>query len=76
MDFSIDGTRSVNPEVDLGQVEGALIFGLGLWTTEKVVYDKNTGQLLTAGTWVCYFRKLLDYNNLRTLKLLILLIVT
>jgi len=51
LDCSIDGTRSLNPEVDLGQVEGGLIFGLGIWTTERLEYDTTTGQLLTANTW-------------------------
>ena len=26
--------------------------GLGYWLTEKVVYDENSGQLLTHNTWV------------------------
>ncbi|ODM92327.1 Abscisic-aldehyde oxidase [Orchesella cincta] len=38
-------------KVDIGQIEGAFVMGLGLWTTEKLVYDKNTGELLTNGTW-------------------------
>ena len=42
---------SMNPSVDIGQVEGAFIMGIGFWLTEKMVYDETTGQLLTAGTW-------------------------
>lgn len=42
---------SINPSVDIGQVEGAFVMGLGFWLTEKMVYDETTGQLLTAGTW-------------------------
>jgi xanthine dehydrogenase/oxidase len=50
-DFTIQGTHSLNPEVDLGQVEGGLIFALGLWTTEQLQYDAVSGQLLTANSW-------------------------
>ncbi len=43
---------SINPEIDIGQLEGAFVMGLGYWLTETVVYDKETGQLLTDNTWV------------------------
>ena len=26
--------------------------GLGYWLTEKLIYDEDTGQLLTHNTWV------------------------
>ena len=42
----------MNPEIDVGQVEGAFVMGLGLWLTEKFIYDTKTGQNLTNGTWV------------------------
>jgi len=49
-----DAGQSLSPEVDIGQIEGAYIMGVGMWTTEKLVYDKNTGELLTHNTWVIY----------------------
>jgi xanthine dehydrogenase molybdopterin-binding subunit B len=52
VDLLEDAGNSLNPEIDIGQVEGALVMGLGLWTTEKLVYDEKTGQLLTKNTWV------------------------
>lgn len=46
---------SMNPELDVGQVEGAFVMGLGFWLTEKIIYDAKTGQNLTNGTWVRAF---------------------
>jgi len=51
VDVIEDAGKSLNPEIDIGQVEGALIMGIGFWTTEKIVYDKSSAQLLTNGTW-------------------------
>lgn len=44
----------MNPAVDIGQAEGALIMGLGHMLYEKEVYDHETGRLLTSSTWVSY----------------------
>ncbi|XP_063888909.1 uncharacterized protein LOC135115838 isoform X1 [Scylla paramamosain] len=46
-----DAGRSMNPFVDVGQVEGAFIMGLGLFTSEKLKFDPSTGQKLSNGTW-------------------------
>lgn len=45
---------SINPEIDIGQVEGAYVMGLGYWLMEKFVYDEDSGEVLTHNTWVCY----------------------
>ena len=38
--------------IDIGQVEGAFVMGVGYWLTEKLIFDKGSGQLLTHNTWV------------------------
>lgn len=45
-DLLADVGRSINPAIDLGQVEGAYIQGMGWVTTEELVYD-GKGRLLT-----------------------------
>ena len=53
-DLIEDTGATINPEVDIGQIEGAYVFGLGWWMTEQIKHDPVTGQLLTADTWVKY----------------------
>lgn len=43
---------SLNPTIDIGQIEGAFVFGLGFNLLEDIVFDKNTGAVLNDGTWV------------------------
>ena len=43
---------STNPALDIGQVEGAYVMGLGYWLTEQCRYDPKTGALVTNSTWV------------------------
>ncbi|MEQ1805444.1 MAG: xanthine dehydrogenase molybdopterin binding subunit [Burkholderiaceae bacterium] len=42
-----DAGRSMNPAVDIGQIEGAFIQGMGWLTTEELVWHPKTGLLTT-----------------------------
>ncbi|CAH1793529.1 unnamed protein product [Owenia fusiformis] len=46
VDGVMDFGRSLNPTIDIGQMEGAFMMGYGLFVLEQVVYD-DEGRLLT-----------------------------
>ena len=46
----VDQGTSLNPLVDLGQVEGALLMSLGYFMTEEVCFADD-GSPLTLGCW-------------------------
>jgi xanthine dehydrogenase large subunit len=46
VDILHDVGRSINPAIDIGQIEGAFVQGMGWLTTEELVYD-DQGHLLT-----------------------------
>lgn len=48
-DIFMDAAFSINPALDIGQVEGAFIQGMGLYTTEELKYSPE-GVLHTTGT--------------------------
>ena len=50
-DIIEDTGASLNPEVDIGQIEGAFMFGLGLWLQEEIKHDPTSGRILTYDTW-------------------------
>jgi xanthine dehydrogenase/oxidase len=45
----MDIGRSINPAIDYGQIEGAFIQGLGLFTIEESLWSPTSGQLTTLG---------------------------
>ncbi|XP_073819307.1 uncharacterized protein [Musca autumnalis] len=51
VDILEDAGQSLSPYVDIGQIEGAFVMGLGYWLSEQLIYDRQTGQLLTNRTW-------------------------
>lgn len=50
-DILFDCGVSLNPAVDIGQVEGAFVQGIGYFLTEHIEIDQTTGRNLTNGTW-------------------------
>jgi len=46
-DILHDAGKSLNPAVDIGQIEGAFIQGMGWLTTEELVWHPSTGKLTT-----------------------------
>jgi len=50
-DILFDCGISLNPDVDIGQVEGAFVMGIGYYLTEHLEIDQTTGELLSDGTW-------------------------
>ncbi|KAK3747538.1 hypothetical protein RRG08_030071 [Elysia crispata] len=51
VDLLGDFGDSMNPTIDIGQVEGAYVMGLGAYLTEDIFFSKETGKLLNGGTW-------------------------
>jgi len=49
--IAFDMGMSYNPMVDMGQLEGAFIMGMGHVLQEGMDYDKATGKCLTDNTW-------------------------
>jgi xanthine dehydrogenase large subunit len=46
-DLLHDAGRSLNPAIDIGQIEGAFVQGMGWLTSEELVWHPKTGALLT-----------------------------
>ncbi|XP_065075928.1 xanthine dehydrogenase/oxidase-like [Ochlerotatus camptorhynchus] len=51
VDILEDVGESMSPGIDIGQIEGAFIMGLGYYLTEALVYDPSNGALVNNRTW-------------------------
>ena len=49
-DLLYDAHRSPNPAIDIGQIEGAFVQGMGYVTSEHVIFNEH-GALVTDNTW-------------------------
>ena len=48
-DIKMDVGRSINPAIDYGQIEGAFVQGMGLFTLEESLWHRASGQIFTRG---------------------------
>ncbi|KAK3899601.1 Molybdopterin-binding domain of aldehyde dehydrogenase-domain-containing protein [Staphylotrichum tortipilum] len=48
-DIKMDVGRSINPAIDYGQIQGAFIQGVGLFTMEESLWLRHNGNLFTRG---------------------------
>ncbi|KAG6453184.1 hypothetical protein O3G_MSEX007992 [Manduca sexta] len=62
-DILEDAGRSINPALDMGQVEGAYVQGLSAWMIEDTIYDEHIGEILTDRTWNYKIAGALDIPN-------------
>jgi xanthine dehydrogenase/oxidase len=51
VDILQDTGESMSPGIDIGQIEGGFVQGLGIWLTENLIYDSQTAELLTNRSW-------------------------
>jgi len=50
-DIVYDGGNSLNPAVDIGQIEGAFVMGVGFFFTEECITNQDKGYIINNGTW-------------------------
>lgn len=51
LDLIEDTGETLSPLIDIGQIEGAFMMGLGYYTTEQLILDPEDGKLTTNRTW-------------------------
>ncbi|KAF7187278.1 Xanthine dehydrogenase, partial [Pseudocercospora fuligena] len=70
-DIKMDVGRSINPAIDYGQIEGAFVQGMGLFTMEESLWHRASGQIFTRGPGaykIPGFRDIPQEFNVKLLK--------
>lgn len=52
MDLLEDNGNSISPDIDIGQIEGSFVMGMGYYTCEELQYSTKSGRLLNNKSWV------------------------
>ena len=63
-DLVVDVGKSVNPGIDVGQIEGGFIQGQGYATDEQILLSPTTGEVLTNGPGSYKVRSLIIFLQL------------
>ncbi|XP_071749529.1 uncharacterized protein [Lepeophtheirus salmonis] len=50
-DLAQDTGTSLNPDIDVGQIEGGFIMSSGFFTSEEIKHHPVTGKIMTNSTW-------------------------
>jgi len=51
VDILYDCGKPLNPSIDLGQIEGGFVCGLGFYLREQIQRNEDTGAIWNHGTW-------------------------
>ncbi|XP_035827747.1 xanthine dehydrogenase [Aplysia californica] len=51
VDYLCDSGVSLNPRLDLGQLEGGFMLGCGFFLLESMTFEPDSGRALSTGTW-------------------------
>lgn len=69
-DIVMDVGESMNPAIDIGQIEGGFVQGLGLFTTELPLFNAKTGEVMTRGPYTYKVPTKDDIPNMFNVSLL------
>ena len=69
-DIVMDLGRSMNPLLDVRQIQGAFMMGVGLHTVERIFWDPSTARVWNDSTWEYKIPGVMDLSWLSNVSLL------